>query len=74
MSPPKRSTDENTVEAGDLDEQDQVRLRHVRVGAPLPDGRYTILTGVNMGERVALDPQAAVLLLKEQRKESASHE
>jgi len=57
-----------------LDEQDQVRLRHVRVGAPLPDGRYTILTGVNMGERVALDPQAAVLLLKEQRKESASHE
>lgn len=50
------------------DRRGRVTLRHVRVGMPLPDRRYSILSGLDAGERVALDPQAAVELLKEQRK------
>jgi len=57
-----------------LDGQGRVSLRHVRLGTPLPDTRYTILSGLDAGETVALDPQAAVVILKEQRKEAAAHE
>jgi RND family efflux transporter MFP subunit len=57
-----------------VDAQGQVSLRHVRVGAPLPDGSYTILSGLDAGEQVALDPQAAVELLKAQRRERTGHE
>ncbi len=57
-----------------VDQAGRVSLRHVRLGASLPDGRYTILSGLDAGERVALDPQAAVVRLKEQRRERAADE
>lgn len=57
-----------------VDGQDRVTLRHVRLGRALPDNRYTVLTGLDAGERVALDPQVAVVTLKEQRKERGTHE
>ncbi len=52
----------------------RVGLRHVRVGKPLVDGRYVVLSGLSAGERVALDPQAAVRVLIEQRQERARHD
>ena len=57
-----------------VDQQDRVRLRHVRLGRSLPDGRHTIISGLDAGERVALDPQAAVETLKAQRRELATNE
>jgi len=57
-----------------VDAQGLVSLRHVRVGTPLPDRRYSILSGLDAGERVAVDPQAAVELLKKQRMEHTGHE
>lgn len=42
-----------------LDEQDQPRLRQVRLGAGLADGSLEILSGVNPGERIVLDPLKA---------------
>ncbi|MFV0664935.1 efflux RND transporter periplasmic adaptor subunit [Denitromonas sp.] len=38
------------------------RLRQIRPGAVLPDGRIEILAGLNVGDRVALDPVRASLL------------
>ena len=57
-----------------VDEQGRVRLRQVRVGNPVGDGRFAVLSGLDEGERVALDPQAAVRVLIKQRKELAAHE
>lgn len=47
----------------------RIGFRHIRLGEGTPDGRHTILAGLSEGERVALNPQAAVVALKEQRKE-----
>lgn len=41
------------------------RLRQVRLGEVLPDGRIEVLAGLNSGERVALDPVKAGLHLKQ---------
>lgn len=38
------------------------RLRQIRPGQALPDGRIEILAGLNVGDRVALDPVRASLL------------
>lgn len=57
-----------------IDGDGRVSLRHVRLGTPLPDGRFTILSGLDAGETVALEPQAAVIALKEQRRERANDE
>lgn len=57
-----------------VDEDGRVSLRHVRLGTPLPDGRFTILSGLDAGEAVALEPQAAVIALKEQRTERSHDE
>ncbi len=54
--------------------QGRVSLRHIRVGKPLVDGRYVVLSGLSAGERVATDPQAAVRVLIEQRREQVRHE
>lgn len=48
-----------------LDEQDRVRFRQVRLGQSLPDA-YVVLAGLTRGERVATDPIAAAVRLKEQ--------
>ena len=52
-----------------LGEQDRVSLRQVRVGRRL-DERVEILAGLDEGERVALDPLAASVALKQARKAS----
>lgn len=57
-----------------VDADGRVSLRHVRIGKPLVDGRYVVLSGVSAGERVATDPQAAVRELIAQRKERRNHE
>ncbi|HHI76788.1 MAG TPA: efflux RND transporter periplasmic adaptor subunit [Gammaproteobacteria bacterium] len=57
-----------------VDADGRVGLRHIRVGKPLVDGRYVVLSGLSAGERVATDPQAAVRVLVQQRKERSGHE
>ncbi len=57
-----------------VDANGRVSLRHIRIGKPLVDGRYVVLSGVSAGERVATDPQAAVRELIAQRKERSNHE
>lgn len=50
-----------------LDAKDQPVLRHVRLGQRLPDGRIAILSGLQAGERVALDPAKAAAELISRR-------
>lgn len=50
-----------------VDELGDIRLRHVRLGSPAGRDHVTVLSGLDAGERVALDPVAAVVALKEQR-------
>ena len=52
----------------------RVHLRHIRVGNRLADGRLVVLSGLEPGERVALDPQAAVRVAVAQRREREHHE
>ena len=35
------------------------RLRQIRLGRELPDGRFSVLAGLNPGERVVTDGDAA---------------
>jgi len=44
----------------------QLRFHQVRVGESLSMGRVAILAGLQAGDTVALDPQAAVIRLKQQ--------
>lgn len=57
-----------------VDDKGWVSLRHVRVGKPLVDGRYVVLSGLSAGERVVTNPQAAVRVLIEQHREQVRHE
>ncbi len=41
-----------------------IHFRHVRAGKTLEDGRVALLSGLEEGERVALDPAAALAALK----------
>jgi RND family efflux transporter MFP subunit len=50
-----------------VDDADRISLRHVRLGSPAGRDHVSVLSGLNAGERVALDPVAAVVALKEQR-------
>ena len=47
--------------------QGRIGFRQVRVGRETGDGQITVLSGLDAGERVALDPVAAVVRLKAQR-------
>ena len=47
-----------------LDRGGGVRFRHIRPGRTLADGRMTILSGLDPGEQVVLDPAAALAVLK----------
>ena len=57
-----------------VDAQGRVRLRHVRVGNTLADGRLVVLSGLDEGEQVVMDPQAAVRRVIQQRGEQVTHE
>jgi RND family efflux transporter MFP subunit len=46
-----------------VDDEDQLRLRQVRVGAAF-DGRTEVLSGLREGERIAADPVRAGIYLK----------
>ncbi|HEX2493120.1 MAG TPA: efflux RND transporter periplasmic adaptor subunit [Steroidobacter sp.] len=50
-----------------LDAQDNLTLRQIRVGRRIGE-RYEVLAGIVDGDRIALDPLAATLALREQRK------
>jgi hypothetical protein len=39
-----------------VDENNKVKLRQVRVGDVTADGAIEVLAGLNLGEKVALDP------------------
>lgn len=54
-----------------VDEQGKVHFRHLRLGRATDDGYARILSGLNPGELLALDPIAAGVLLKQQRVESS---
>ncbi|OGT21493.1 MAG: efflux transporter periplasmic adaptor subunit [Gammaproteobacteria bacterium RBG_16_57_12] len=45
----------------------RLAFRQVRLGSRLPDDMIEILSGVTDGERIALDPVAAAIALKQQR-------
>ncbi len=49
-----------------VDEEGRVRMRQVRLGRLLADGRQEILAGLEAGERVARDPIRAGVVLKQQ--------
>ncbi len=46
----------------------RVTLRHIRLGRNNEDGTYSVLSGLSMDERVAVDPIAAGVLLKDTAK------
>jgi RND family efflux transporter MFP subunit len=46
----------------------RVTLRHIRLGRDNEDGTYSVLSGLSVGERVAVDPIAAGVLLKDAAK------
>lgn len=50
-----------------LDERGDVYFRHIRLGSPAGPEHVSVLSGVDEGELVALDPIAATILLKAQR-------
>ena len=47
-----------------IDTQGRPSLRHVRLGRELPDGSLVVLSGLDPGEQVALDPVAAGVMIK----------
>jgi RND family efflux transporter MFP subunit len=57
-----------------VDAQGHIRLRHVRLGSPAGRDHVTVLAGLNEGERVAVDPVAAVVALKGQRTAQVGNE
>jgi multidrug efflux pump subunit AcrA (membrane-fusion protein) len=46
-----------------LDGQGMPRLRQIRLGRNLPDGRFVVTAGLDAGEAVVTDPDAARLML-----------
>lgn len=50
-----------------VDEQGRIGFRQVRVGGRFEGDRMEVLAGLTAGERVALDPVRAGVMLKEQR-------
>jgi RND family efflux transporter MFP subunit len=50
-----------------VDEDGQVRFRHVRLGSPAGPEHVRLLAGLDEGEQVATDPVSATIALKSQR-------
>jgi len=57
-----------------VDDQGKIHLRQIRLGNKIADGRFVVLSGLDEGEQVALDPQVAVRALIDQRREQAANE
>ncbi len=55
-------------------ENGRVLFRHVRLGSPAGPDYVSVLSGVDAGERIAVDPVAAGIRLKSQRKVQVSDE
>ena len=51
---------------------DALQFRQLRVGREMPGGLTVVLAGLETGERIALDPVAAGIRLKQQRSGSAN--
>lgn len=49
-----------------VDDQGHIALRHIRVGDLLPGGGMSVLSGLDQGEQVIMDPHSAVVALKAQ--------
>ncbi|WP_456379354.1 efflux RND transporter periplasmic adaptor subunit [Thiolapillus sp.] len=52
------------------DEDQQIRFRYVRLGDPLGEDAITVLSGLQEGDEVYLDPVAAGVELKRQRRQA----
>lgn len=57
-----------------VDEAGAVHFRHIRLGSPAGPEHVAVLSGLDAGERVAVDPVAATILLKTQRTAQVGHE
>ena len=57
-----------------VDGNGRVLFRHVRLGSPAGPEYVTVLSGVDAGEQIAVDPVAAGIRLKSQRKVQVSDE
>ena len=51
-----------------VDEAEKIHFRHIRLGESMGNGKISVLSGLQPGEKVALDPISAVTELKAQRK------
>jgi hypothetical protein len=49
-----------------------LQFRQLRIGREMPGGLTVVLAGLETGERIALDPVAAGIQLKQQRAGSAN--
>jgi RND family efflux transporter MFP subunit len=50
-----------------VDDQGRVHFRHIRLGSPAGPQHVSVLSGLEEGEQIAVDPIAAAILLKSQR-------
>jgi len=60
-----------------IDEDGRISFRHIRLGGPLGEEHMAVLAGLQVGDRVALDPVQAGVELKKQRAQQmqdAGHE
>ncbi|WP_245792305.1 efflux RND transporter periplasmic adaptor subunit [Teredinibacter waterburyi] len=59
---------DNLDNADSADQRERVEFRYLRIGRATAEGQRQILSGVNVGERVALDPVLAASAYKQQFK------
>jgi hypothetical protein len=52
-----------------MDEEGRISFRHIRLGGPLGEEYLAVLAGLQVGDRVALDPVQAGVALKQHRAE-----
>jgi RND family efflux transporter MFP subunit len=57
-----------------VDGEGRVHFRHIRLGSPAGPDHVGVLSGLQEGEMVAVDPVAAGILLKKQRGAKVDHE
>lgn len=57
-----------------LGDEGTVHFRHVRLGSPAGPEHVSVLSGLDVGEQVAVDPVAAGILLKAQRTAQVGNE
>ena len=57
-----------------IDKENRPSLRMIRTGAIQPDGTIVVLSGLEDGESIALNPVAAGILIKQTKREEPGHE